>query len=284
MRAPRYPLEGVVSWNMNTTCNYRCTYCTQRFVDDRGAWSRDLPVFLDAFGALPGDWEIKLSGGEPFRHPGFLDAVQGLIDRGLRVSVVTNFSASTEELEAYADIVAGRPGVFSASLHREYVDDDAFLEKLAWFDGIYAGSVNATCVATRENLVALAQLQERFADRGLRLKVQPEKQDREVIAYTEHEQQALLALGGHNDTGAVAPSFFEQLCWAGSRYLIVDHRGAAWRCYPARRYRKEFLGNLLDGTLELRKDPQPCPYSYCNCTVPQQRGMMNGGKPHGARR
>jgi hypothetical protein len=33
---PRYPLEGVASWNMNTTCNYRCSYCTQRFVDDRG--------------------------------------------------------------------------------------------------------------------------------------------------------------------------------------------------------------------------------------------------------
>ena len=59
----RYPLEGVASWNMNTTCNYRCSYCTQRFVDDRGQWARDLPRFIAAFAALPGDWEIKLSGG-----------------------------------------------------------------------------------------------------------------------------------------------------------------------------------------------------------------------------
>lgn len=279
MTAPRYPLEGVVSWNMNTTCNYRCTYCTQRFVDDRGAWARDLPAFLAAFARLPGDWEIKLSGGEPFRHPGFLDAVQGLIDGGLRVSVVTNFSADRPTLERYAAIVARRPGVFSASLHREYTDDAAFLDKLAWYAGVFPGGrVHATCVATRANLVELAALQRRFTDRGVRLKVQPEKQDRDVIAYTPAERDALSALGGHNDTGAIDPSFEGQLCWAGARYLIVDHRGAAWRCYPARRQRKEFLGNLLDGSFRLGKGPVPCPYSYCNCTVPQQRGMMPGGR------
>ena len=32
------PGRGVVSWNMNTSCNYRCSYCTQRFLDDRGRW------------------------------------------------------------------------------------------------------------------------------------------------------------------------------------------------------------------------------------------------------
>jgi hypothetical protein len=55
-RAPHYPLEGVASWNMNTTCNYRCAYCTQRFVDDRGQWARDLPR-SSRRSRLPGDWE-----------------------------------------------------------------------------------------------------------------------------------------------------------------------------------------------------------------------------------
>ena len=56
MSGPRYPLEGVVSWNMNTTCNYRCTYCTQRFVDDRGAWARDE--------ALRGEFEMLRMGAK----------------------------------------------------------------------------------------------------------------------------------------------------------------------------------------------------------------------------
>lgn len=277
MTAPRYPLEGVVSWNMNTTCNYRCTYCTQRFVDDRGRWAADIPAFLEAFGGLPGSWEIKLSGGEPFRHPDFLDVVAGLVERGLRVSVVTNFSSDREVLARYAELTASRPGVFSASLHREYVDDEAFIDKLVWFDGVHAGPVHATAVATRADLPDLMALQQRFEERGARLKVQPEKQDRDVIAYTPGELDSLTALGGHNATGRIAPNFEGRMCWAGARYVIVDHRGAAWRCYPARRYRRDFLGNLLDGTFALRASPEPCSYTYCNCTVPQERGMVHTG-------
>ena len=280
--SPRYPLEGVISWNMNTTCNYRCSYCTQRFVDNRAQWASDLPAFVAAFSGLAGDWEIKLSGGEPFRHPDFIEAVAGLASGGLRVSVVTNFSASESELRRFSEVTAGRPGLLSASLHLEYADPEAFLDKLAWFDDIHSGSVCATCVATGENLPLLLDLRERFSARGLRLKVQPEKQDREVIDYTADQLAALLALGGHNDTGAIAPSFLGQLCWAGSRYMIVDHRGDAYRCYPSRRYRKEFLGNVLDGSLRLRNEARPCAYDYCNCTVPQQRGMME--KNHDDRR
>ncbi len=275
--SPRYPLRGVVSWNMNTSCNYRCSYCTQRFVEGRAQWARDLDSFLAAFATLPGDWEIKLSGGEPFRHPRFLDAVSGLVAGGLRVSVVTNLSASRARLQRYAAITAGDPGLLSASLHPEQVEIDDFIHKLAWFKELHAGPAHATCVATRSLLPQLGALQARFAAQGLRLKLQPEKQDREVIAYTPAEQALLTSLGGHNGTGLVAPDLSGRACWAGARYFVADHRGVAWRCYPARRYRREALGNLLDGSLALNMAASPCPYRYCNCTVPQQRGMVHTG-------
>ena len=274
MNPPLYPLEGVVSWNMNTTCNYRCSYCTQRFVDDRGQWARDLPGFIAAFVALPGDWEIKLSGGEPFRHPGFLEAVGELADGGLRVSVVTNLSASDDELDAFAAATAARPGLVSASLHREYTGDDEFLDRVVRFQGRYAGRVCVTCVATRDNLPHLVALQERYRAAGVSFKVQPEKQDRDVIDYDPGERQVLHQLGGHNGTGRIAPRFAGRPCWAGARYFIVDHRGEAYRCYPARRYRRQHLGNVLDGSLRLAAAATPCRYDYCNCTVPQERGMV----------
>lgn len=273
--APRYPLSGVVSWNMNTTCNYRCSYCTQRFVDSRAQWARDLPRFVAAFTALPGDWEIKLSGGEPFRHPGFLDAVRRLADGGLRVSVVTNLSASDDELAAFAEATAARPGVLSASLHLEYAEPRAFRDKLAAFAARHAGQAHATCVATRAVLPELPGLVALFAEAGLDLRAQPEKQDRDVIAYSPEERRALVELGGHNGTGHVDPDLSGRACWAGARYFIVDHEGEAWRCYPARRQRTERLGNLLDGSFRLGLQATPCPYRYCNCTVPQQRGMVD---------
>jgi MoaA/NifB/PqqE/SkfB family radical SAM enzyme len=271
---PRYPLEGVVSWNMNTTCNYRCSYCTQRFVDDRGQWARDLPRFLAAFAALPGDWEIKLSGGEPFRHPDFLDAVGELAARRRRVSVVTNFSAPLADLLSFADATRARPGLISASLHLEYARPDEFLAKVRAVQACHAGRVVVTCVATRANLPQLEALQAQYTAAGVTFRVQPEKQDRDVIDYDDSERDQLIKLGGHNGTGAIAPSFTGQPCWAGARYFIVDHAGEAYRCYPARRHRREHLGNLLDGSFRLRAEPEPCRYAYCNCTVPQQRGMV----------
>ncbi|KIG15075.1 putative Fe-S oxidoreductase [Enhygromyxa salina] len=280
------PTRGAISWNMNTSCNYRCSYCTQRFIDDRGRWAADLPRFMAAFAALPGAWEIKLSGGEPFVHPGFLEAVAGLAKLDFVVSVVTNLSASQAKLADFMQAVGPQLGVLSCSLHLEYVDIDdrpdqrdtlsAFIDRCSFArDHAPAGaSVCVTCVATRANLAALPRLRERFAAAGLTFKIQPEKQDREVIAYTPGERQALVQLGGHNLTGSIAPDYAGQPCWAGARYFVVDDRGEAYRCYPARRYRTERLGNLLDGSFTLAPLPAPCRYRYCNCTVPIARGMM----------
>lgn len=276
MTPPPYPLEGVVSWNMNTTCNYRCSYCTQRFLDDRKRWARDVPAFVEAFRRLPGDWEIKLSGGEPFLHPQFAALVEALAAQGRRVSVVTNFSASDEALAHFAAATAARPGLVSASLHLEYADPIAFRDKLVRFAAGYAGRVCVTCVATREALPKLAELATLFP---VPFKIQPEKQDRDVIDYTGAELGVVEALGGHNLTGTVAPSYEGRPCWAGARYFIVDDRGHAWRCYPARRQRSESLGNLLDGTFRPRFSPEPCRYGYCNCTVPRDRGMVAPGEP-----
>jgi hypothetical protein len=278
------PAEGVVSWNVNTACNYRCSYCTQRFNEDRGRWARDTPRFLEAFARLEGPWEVKLSGGEPFVHPTWHELVAGLARLGHRVGVVTNFSASRAELARFVEAAAGRASVFSCSLHLEYVGDvAAFADKAAWLQrellaardpALPRPSVHVTSVATRASLPRLPALGEVFAVAGVTFKVQPEKQDRDVIAYTEAERGALLALGGHNLTGAIAHAFEGLPCWTGSRAFILDDEGVAYRCYPARRYRIERMGSFLSTDFRLAEGPTPCLYRYCNCTVPIARRMM----------
>jgi hypothetical protein len=131
-----------------------------------------------------------------------------------------------------------------------------------------------TTVATRERLARLAHLARWFDERGIAFKVQPEKQDREVIAYTDEERAALLALGGHNGTGEIRHDFGGRPCWAGALSFTLDDRGDAWRCLPARRYRAQYLGTMLEGTFQLARGPSPCLYTYCNCTVPIERKMM----------
>jgi len=286
------PEEGAVSFNINTACNYRCSYCTQRFKEDRGRWSRDTPRFLEAFARLPGRWEIKLSGGEPFVHPTLFEIVEGLSELGHRISVVTNFSAKREKLEAFVEAARGRVGVFSCSLHLEYVDDiEAFADQAAWLQGrlearadpeLPKPSVCVTSVATREALPRLPSIASIFASRGVVFKVQPEKQDRDVIRYTPEEEAAILSLGGHNATGEIEHDFGGLPCWAGSRYFILDDEGRAFRCYPARRYRVEVMGDFLSPDFRLAEGPSTCLYSSCNCTVPISRRMMPAGRLEGA--
>jgi hypothetical protein len=276
-----------VSWNINTACNYRCTYCTQRFKEDRGRWSRDTPRFLEAFARLPGPWEVKMSGGEPFVHPTLDALTAGLAEIGHRVSVVTNFSASREKLLSFIEAARGRIGVFSCSLHLGYVDSEdaveAFVARAAWASAeiarradvsLPAPSLCVTSVATRAALPRLPDLAVRFRDVGVTFKVQPEKQDRDVIDYTPEERAAVLALGGHNLTGELMHDFHGLPCWAGSRYFILDDVGEAFRCYPARRYRFERMGSFLSPDFRLADGPAACRYHACNCTVPISRGMM----------
>ncbi len=287
--APKRPAEGVVSWNINTACNYRCSYCTQRFKDDRGRWSQDTPRFLAGFARLPGRWEVKISGGEPFVHPTLDEITRGLAEVGHRISIVTNFSASEKKLLAFVDAAKGRIGVFSCSLHLEYVTDvESFIDKAITIrealqsqrdPDLPAPSLNVTTVATRPTLPRLAALSSRFAERGVMFKVQPEKLDGGLAPYSETEQAQLVQLGGHNRTGQIAHRFTGQPCWSGNRYFILDDRGIAYRCYPARRHKMERLGDFLSDSFTLFDGPKPCPYPLCYCTVPIERGLMSRPSP-----
>lgn len=274
------PLRGVITWNINTTCNYRCSYCTQKFLDNRARWAQDTELFLAAFKRLEGEWEIKLSGGEPFQHPTLLEIVSGLRSLGHFVSIVTNFSASEKKLLAFLEALGDKLLVFSASLHLEYIHNEIelakFIEKALLVQNHLPqnASFNSTCVATRDNLSKLSNLCKKFTDYGLRLKIQPEKYQGDVIEYNDREQEQLVQLGGHNGLGKVAWSFLGRPCWAGAYSFTLDDLGNAWRCYPARRFRAQYLGNFLSSDFHLAEGPSPCLYSYCNCTVPIERGMM----------
>jgi len=209
------------------------------------------------------------------------EAIAGL---GHRVSIVTNLSASQGRLAAFVRAAAGRVGVFSCSLHLEYVEDvDAYCDKARWLQDALCAAADpslpaphlcVTSVATRAALPGLPGLHRRFAEVGLAHKIQPEKQDGAVIEYAPDEAAVLLQLGGHNRTGAIENDFRGMPCWAGARYFVLDDGGQAFRCYPSRRARLEPLADFLSPSFALFEDARPCRYRSCTCTVPIARGMM----------
>lgn len=271
-----------VEWQVAGACNYDCSYCIQSRRYRRGRPSGEqLTRAVDAFAGLGGCWEIKMSGGEAFAHPLFLDqVVPDLIARtGHTLSVLTNFSSSRRDLMRFARLTRGRLAVFSASLHLEYADAEELADKAAWFMGLVDPEVrfvvNQVVLPGRE---AEAEKSKAVVEsRGLRWFAQLYKERGRAVSYPEPAR--LLPLVGSQPTpqqANVAPSYLGRRCWAGVDYFVVDKDGGAWSCRTAKRYAEGYLGNLYDGSLARFAEASSCPYDVCPCTVPANRGMIEG--------
>lgn len=275
----RFP---TVEWQVAGACNYDCSYCIQSRRYRRGRPKEDeLLAAIDSFKALPGSWEIKCSGGEAFAHPLFVSfLVPALMaDTQHRISVLTNFSASRRDLMSFARITQGRLEVFSASLHLEHTTCLEFADKAEWFlsmlDPAVRFVVNQVVLPGRES--EARDCRSVFEERDIRWFPQLYKVDGGVAEYPDPD--ALKSLIGHEPTSReanVAPSYKGLVCWAGVDYFVADKDGSAWSCRTAKRDKQGQLGSIFDGSLKRWASPSACPYSICPCTVPANRGMIEG--------
>lgn len=276
---------STIEWQVAGACNYDCSYCIQSRKYRRGRPQKeDLQGALDFFKSLPRTWEIKCSGGEAFAHPLFVEWVVPALmqETQHRISVLTNFSASRGDLMRFARITRGRLDVFSASIHLEYTDAAAFADKADWFVSMLDPSVrfviNQVVVPEREHeALACKRL---FDKRGLRWFPQLYKVKGGVFEYADPD--VLIPLMGRKPTpkeANVAPSYKGRKCWAGVDYLVVDKEGKAWSCRTAKRHGEGYLGSVFDGSLTRMTSATPCPYNICPCTVPANRGMIEGVEP-----
>lgn len=271
-----------IEWQVAGACNYDCSYCIQSRRYRRGRPERAaLERALGFFAGLEGTWEIKCSGGEAFAHPLFMElVVPGLMKlTSHRISVLTNFSASRRDLMRFAQQTRGRLAVFSASLHLEFADAEEFAEKAAWFvlqlDPEARFVVNQVVLPGRE--AEAARCRDALAARDIRWFPQLYKVDGGVATYPDPD--ALVPLIGRRPTpreANVAPSYRGRRCWAGVEYFVVDKDGGAWSCRTAKRHGEGRLGNVYDGQVALAAGPAPCSYDICPCTVPANRGMIEG--------
>ncbi len=291
--APQTPwpdLEPTVEWQVCGRCNYDCTYCIQSRAYRTGLPSEaTVDGIIGGLARLPGRWEIKMSGGEPFAYRGFVrHLIQALISRTAHsVSVLTNLSAPLETLARFSELTGERLRIVSASLHLESVSVDDFVAKAVAFGDLRArhnpGStfvVNSVLVPGK--LDEQVEVKARVEAAGLRYFPQLMKIRGGVFPYTRRDLRLVERLtGGSHDPRAVnrAPSYEGSRCEAGAWYFVVDQTGDAWSCHTGRRFadddeREASMGNLADGSFVRRAGGGLCPYPICPCTVPANRGVV----------
>jgi MoaA/NifB/PqqE/SkfB family radical SAM enzyme len=274
----RFP---TIEWQVAGACNYDCSYCIQSRRYRKGRIDeRRLDAALAFFTALPGRWEIKMSGGEAFAHAAFLERiVPGLMEHSAhRLSVLTNFSATTRELMRFLARTRGRLGVFSASLHLEFTSLEEFARKAVWFslqlDGDVRFVVNQVVLPGREE--EALRCRRAIEARGLRWFPQLYKTKGGVADYADEAALAAVLDGLGERESNRAPSYRGRRCWAGAEYFTVDKDGWAWSCRTAKRHAEGRLGNIYAGDVRLQAGARSCAYAICPCSVPANRGMIEG--------
>ena len=283
-------LQPTVEWQVNGRCNYDCSYCIQSPARRTGAPSVErVHAIVDTFSSLPGRWEIKMSGGEPFAFAGLMsDVIPALMGRtSHRISILTNLSAPLPHLLRFAEMTAGRLGIVSASVHLEHVDASAWIEKAKALDEARRhhspqSSLVVNSVLVPGRLRPLLELKAKLESAGLRYFPQLMKIKGGVFPYSARDRALVEALCERSvDPQQVnrAPSYKGLHCEAGAWYFVVDQQGDAWSCRTAKRFdtaedRDAWLGNLADGSFQLRTQGGACEFPICPCTVPANRGIV----------
>jgi organic radical activating enzyme len=272
-----------IEWQVCGSCNYDCSYCIQSKRARVGHPSADdVERFLEFFAGLPGTWEIKMSGGEPFAFKGFVGSiVPGLVLRTAHdLSVLTNLSAPVPILDRFAELTSDRLRIVSASLHLEFTSPEDFAQKAARLASRIGGaSLVCNVVLVPGRLDEVTRARTILESHGLRFFPQVMKTKHATVTYDEADRRRLLPLLGDRPTprtANVAPSYRGRRCWSGVDYFVLSQTGDAHRCRTAKRFGEGFLGNVLTGAVSLWESPSTCSYEICPCTVPANRGMIEG--------
>jgi organic radical activating enzyme len=284
--APPWPHQPTVEWQVCGQCNYDCSYCIQSAKYRVGYPSEaELDAALEFLHGLPDVWEIKMTGGEPFASRLFLDRIVPSLAAGPHtISTLTNLSAPNRSLQRFAELTYGKLGIVSASLHLEFTDVASFLARLEHLRGHADSSarfvVNMVLVPAR--LAAVAEAKREVEAAGFRFFPQLMKVKGGVHPYNAEQLREVEAIVGDLELATLtrsanmAPAYTGRRCWTGARYLVLLQHGDAWACRTARRHNQGWLGNVNHGGVELRGAPIRCPYTICPCTVPANRGMIEG--------
>jgi MoaA/NifB/PqqE/SkfB family radical SAM enzyme len=93
------PHPAYVVWELTLRCDHACKHCGSRagVARDNELTTDEALRVVDELATL-GAREVALIGGEAYLHPGFLDIVRALRDRGMGAALVTGGRGITDEL------------------------------------------------------------------------------------------------------------------------------------------------------------------------------------------
>ena len=245
-----FPNRLHISLLPTNRCNYRCSYCMVVTKFDFAALypkgvEKTAAEWHAALHRLP-PAGIYIQGGEPFLYPELPELVNDLPKRHELLGIVTNLSLPAS---VYRKIK--RKIHLNASLHREYVSDAEFLDKVKELSAHFHIHVNI--VATPENLGVLQEVSRLTRSRKVSLHVDPFKDPQ--FRYTPEQSRILdRYIQPDRNPGEMLDyeDYSPKRCSAGRNYMALMPNGDAFTCVAGYNYLAPAWKDVLHG----REQPQ----------------------------
>jgi len=278
--------NGVVDWIITDSCNYNCSYCRNESRKPKNENKDDNldELLIKIKKNLKGIWRFNLIGGEPFVRSDFLHVVEQLASMNHHFSIYTNFSSSWGKIKRFLEITGKNLDIFYASLHLEETNLDSFLEKAIKVKKIFPDLFIISIAGSNQKEILESAVKEfnKYKIPHI-IRMQRLRNDKflnypkDYLDFMKKSNLKQLAFFDESKINIIDKSLYAKRhkkiflfkgynCWAGSRYFVLLNNGDAFKCFPAKREKKGYLGNMLNDSFLLKKNFSECEFDVCFCS------------------
>lgn len=253
----------VISWKVNTECNFKCKYCYGK--TDEITKRIDIDKSISVLQKTGIDWLVRFTGGEPLLHPDFLELCKK-ITKYYKITIDTNLS-DIRKIKLLSDVIPpDRIEYFSISLHIEERERlkkiDDFLVALNLLKS--KGHRYIVGYVLHPSLIRRFEEDcDKFRSLGVDILPRPFKGEYLGKSYPAAYDKNAISILKRYDKDYIERMPFDSehvLCSAGKNFLKIWPDGSVTRCHSDR----TVLGNI--GTaIKLIKTPAPCKVKVCDC-------------------
>jgi len=251
---------NLVHWLVTLKCNHNCYYCFFKLKPDNNKiLSND--AIVDFWNNTNKIWDFKLTGGEPFLYPDFIDLCGKLTQSNHTIFIDTNLSLSLDELHKFIQKVStDKVGLILASMNNKNEQDiEPFIEKARLlmekgyrFDSTYVlhplryDKVDETTAILNRNNIPLTV--QRFLGKygG---KEYPTCYDKEILEKYFPE--------GLKDN-CFNPKEKSAVCGAGYNYVYVNPDYEIYSCMPYSNKKENKIGDISLNKIKLGTGYKQC--------------------------
>lgn len=267
-----------VEWCSTRKCNYNCYYCLTKKDRTRNIKKeKSLLIMRQLLPLLKPNAHIIIGGsGEPFLTNDFFKIIELIAAHKHRLTMVTNFSASTDTLLKFIKIAGSSLILLSASMHISEVDIDVFLKKAKIISKFLNQPLEISVVGIMGKLEELGRIGELVKEQRFNFTIKENRQKQYNVAENYSKQERIILNKYKTGKAADLKNNEKRLCSAGKDYIVMDEDGGVWTCWPAKKINKSsYLGNILKpGKLNLLNEPIECSIKNCYNSAPAKEKII----------